>query len=60
MRTSREDTIRQYAEEYLAGRSDEQRQEFFSKPIARQYSNIMACRLSLRRRQAMIDRKSVV
>ena len=52
MRTSREDTIRQYAEEYLAGRSDEQRQEFFSKPIARQYSNIMAWRRRNDKRQA--------
>lgn len=53
MRTSREDTIRQYAEEYLAGRSDEQRQEFFSKPIARQYSNIMAWRRRNDKRQAV-------
>lgn len=42
MRTTREETIRLYAEEYLAGRNDEQRQEFYNKPIARQYSNIMA------------------
>ncbi|MDE7081376.1 MAG: hypothetical protein K2O78_06985 [Muribaculaceae bacterium] len=52
MRTSREETIRQYAEEYLAGRSEEQRQEFFSKPIARQYSNIMAWRRRNDKRQA--------
>ena len=42
MRTKREETIRQYAEEYLAGRSEEQRREFYEKPVAQQYSNIMA------------------
>lgn len=42
MRTTREETIRQFAEEYLAGRSEEQRREFYEKPVARQYSNIMA------------------
>lgn len=52
MRTTREETIRQYADEYLAGRSEEQRQEFFNKPIDRQYSNIMAWRRRNEKRQA--------
>ena len=42
MRSTREDSIRQYADAYLSGRSEEQRKEFFEKPIGRQYSNIMA------------------
>lgn len=42
MRNKREDTISQYAEEYLAGRTEDQRREFYERPIGRQYSNIMA------------------
>lgn len=55
MRNTREDTVRQYAEEYLAGRSEEQRQEFFSKPMARQYSNIMAWRRRIEKRQTPVE-----
>lgn len=42
MRSTREETIRQYAEQYLEGRTEEQRREFYERPMARQYSNIMA------------------
>ncbi|MDE6010943.1 MAG: hypothetical protein K2F87_05830 [Muribaculaceae bacterium] len=49
---TREETIRRYAEEYLEGRSDEQRREFYERPMARQYSNIMAWRRRQEKRNA--------
>lgn len=52
MRMTREETIRRYAEEYLEGRSDEQRREFYERPMARQYSNIMAWRRRQEKRNA--------
>ncbi len=36
------DTIALYLEEYLNGKSDEDRQRFYEKPVEKQYSTIMA------------------
>lgn len=55
MRSTREETIRQYAEQYLEGRTEEQRREFYERPMARQYSNIMAWKRRRERKNPTIE-----
>lgn len=55
MRSTREKTIRQYAEQYLEGRTEEQRREFYERPMARQYSNIMAWKRRRERKNPTVE-----
>lgn len=55
MRSTREETIRQYAEQYLEGRTEEQRREFYERPMARQYSNIMAWKRRRERKNPTVE-----
>jgi hypothetical protein len=59
MRTTREETIRQYADQYLQGKSEAQRQDFYSKPVERQYANIMAWKRRAEKRREASEEMSL-
>lgn len=46
------DSVNKYMEEYLAGKTPEQREKFMAKDVDHQYQSIMTWRYNMRRRNA--------
>lgn len=58
----KEDTIRLYAEQFLEGKGESARQQFYSKSMERQYTSIMAWRRrhGVGKKEAGVDINSLV